>query len=133
MRAEIRTVQRALGVPMVHVTHDQVEAMALGDRIAVMNRGRILQCDSPAEVYARPATTVVARNVGALPMNLLPEVDGLLVGVRPERVRLEPTEVRDGDARGDGRTASVLAVEPVGEECLVRVALDGPPAELLVR
>ena len=115
MRGEIRACSERLGVPMVHVTHDQVEAMALGDRIAVMDRGRILQCDSPAEVHARPATTVVARTVGSLPMNLLPPVDGVVVGVCPERVRLVPA---DGS---DGVPASVLAVEPAGEECLVRV------------
>lgn len=129
MRAEIKAVQRALGVPMVHVTHDQVEAMAMGDRIAVMDRGRILQCDTPAEVYTRPATTVVARNVGSLPMNLLPAAAGVVVGVRPERVR-----VQAGATGGGGpRTASVLAVEPTGEECLVRLALDRGAAELLVR
>ena len=127
MRGEIRAVQRTLGVPMVHVTHDQVEAMALGDRIAVMDRGRILQCDSPAEVYTRPATALVARTVGTLPMNILPPVEGVVVGVRPERIRLAPA---DG---GGGFTASVLAVEPAGEECLVRVVLERDPAELLVR
>ncbi len=88
MRGEIRTVQRSLGVPMVHVTHDQVEAMAMADRVAVMDAGRVLQCDTPAQVWARPATTAVARVFGPLPMNLLPPADGVVVGVRPERVRL---------------------------------------------
>jgi len=121
MRGEIRAVQRSLGVPMVHVTHDQLEAMAMGDRVAVMDAGRVLQCDTPAALYARPATTAVARIVGPLPMNLLPAADGLVVGVRPERVRLG----------GEGeRTATVLAVEPAGEECLVRLQLDG---EVLAR
>jgi ABC-type sugar transport system ATPase subunit len=121
MRGEIRAVQRSLGVPMVHVTHDQVEAMAMGDRVAVMAAGRVLQCDTPAAVYERPATTAVARNFGPLPMNLLPAVDGVIVGVRPERVRVRPG--------GDG---TVVAVEPAGEECLVRVLPDGG-AELLAR
>jgi ABC-type sugar transport system ATPase subunit len=106
---------------MVHVTHDQVEAMAMGDRVAVMAAGRVLQCDTPAAVYERPATTAVARNFGPLPMNLLPAADGVVVGVRPERVRVRPG--------GDG---SVVAVEPAGEECLVRVLPDGG-AELLAR
>jgi ABC-type sugar transport system ATPase subunit len=113
MRGEIRAVQRSLGVPMVHVTHDQVEAMAMGDRVAVMAAGRVLQCDTPAEVYARPATTAVARILGPLPMNLLPAVDGVVTGVRPERVRVSRS--------GAGRAGSVAAVEPAGEECLVRV------------
>jgi len=120
MRGEIRAVQRSLGVPMVHVTHDQAEAMAMGDRVAVMAAGRVLQCDTPVAIYERPATTAVARNFGPLPMNLLPAADGVVVGVRPERVRLE----RDG-------VDVVVAVEPAGEECLVRVQSEG--AELLAR
>jgi len=124
MRGEIRAVQRSLGVPMVHVTHDQVEAMAMGDRVAVMAAGRVLQCDTPAELYARPATTAVARIFGPLPMNLLPAAEGVVVGVRPERVRVGRAE--DGDG-------SVVAVEPAGEECLVRVLLDGASSDLLAR
>jgi ABC-type sugar transport system ATPase subunit len=125
MRGEIRAVQRSLGVPMVHVTHDQVEAMAMGDRVAVMAAGRVLQCDTPAAVYERPATTAVARNFGPLPMNLLPAEDGVVVGVRPERVRVHP--------EGDGRTGSVVAAEPAGEECLVRVVPEDVSTELLAR
>jgi ABC-type sugar transport system ATPase subunit len=121
MRGEIRAVQRSLGVPMVHVTHDQVEAMAMGDRVAVMAAGRVLQCDTPAAVYERPGSVAVARNFGPLPMNLLPASDGVVVGVRPERVRV---------AAGGGDV--VVAVEPAGEECLVRVQRDGG-VELLAR
>lgn len=123
MRGEIRAVQRELGVPMVHVTHDQAEAMAMGDRIAVMAAGRVLQCDTPAEVYARPATTAVARTFGPLPMNLLPAAAGSVIGVRPERVRVG----------AEGRPGTVTAAEPAGEECLVRVQPDGDNPELLAR
>ena len=115
MRAEIRAVQRTLGVPMIHVTHDQVEAMAMGDRVAVMAGGRVLQCDNPANVYTRPATTAVARILGPLPMNLLPAADGVVVGVRPERIRLS------GPASASGRPGTVSAIEPAGEDCLVNV------------
>ncbi|MFC5291262.1 ABC transporter ATP-binding protein [Actinokineospora guangxiensis] len=108
-RAEIRAVHRELGVPMVHVTHDHTEALAMGDRVAVMHRGRVLQCDTPADLFARPATVEVARALGPLPMNLLPAADGVVVGVRPERVRL-----RAGDD-------VVASVEVAGEERLVRV------------
>jgi ABC-type sugar transport system ATPase subunit len=125
MRGEIRAVQRALGVPVVHVTHDQAEAMAMGDRVAVMARGRVLQCGTPAEVYARPATTAVARSFGPLPMNLLPARDGVVTGVRPERVRV----CRDGE----GLPGVVVAAEPAGEECLVRVLPDGTDTDLLAR
>jgi ABC-type sugar transport system ATPase subunit len=123
MRGEIRAVQRSLGVPMVHVTHDQFEAMAMGDRVAVMDGGRVLQCDRPEVLYSQPATTAVARIVGPLPMNLLPVADGIVVGVRPERVRV----CREEDG---GRVGSVVSVEPAGEECLVRVLVD---EELLAR
>lgn len=149
MRGEIRSVRRSLGVPMVHVTHDQVEAMALGDRVAVMDAGRVLQCDTPAEVYAHPATTAVARILGPLPMNLLPATNGTVVGIRPERVRLcltlDDVDAQPGDGdwpgHGDrvgqagrrGRIGSVVAVEPAGEECLVRVLPDGADSDLLAR
>ncbi|WP_020384883.1 ABC transporter ATP-binding protein [Kribbella catacumbae] len=136
MRGEIRAVQRSLGIPMVHVTHDQLEAMAMGDRVAVMDGGRVLQCDTPAALYARPATTAVARIVGPLPMNLLPATDGLVVGVRPERVRVCRDGQAPADRAGQGQsgegewTGTVLAVEPAGEECLVRIQAD---SELLAR
>jgi ABC-type sugar transport system ATPase subunit len=130
MRGEIRAVQRSLGVPMVHVTHDQVEAMALADRVAVMAAGRVLQCDTPATVYARPATTAVARILGPLPMNLLPAADGVVVGIRPERLRVHRA-LFAADAH-HGRAGVVSSVEPAGEECLVRVTVD-PAVDLLAR
>ncbi len=111
---------------MVHVTHDQFEAMAMGDRVVVMHSGQVLQCDTPAALYARPATTAVARIIGPLPMNLLPANDTVVVGVRPERMRV----CRDGVS---GRSGSVVAVEPAGEECLVRVRSDEADGELLAR
>lgn len=133
MRGEIRAVQRSLGVPMVHVTHDQAEAMAMGDRVVVMDAGRVLQCDTPAELYARPATAAVARAFGPLPMNLLPAAEGIIVGVRPERVRVARAGT-DCAAGGAGvRAGSVVAVESAGEECLVRVLPDGSHVDLLAR
>ncbi len=71
MRSEIRRLQQELQATMIYVTHDQVEAMTLGDRIAVMNRGRIEQIGSPQEVYFRPANRFVAEFLGATPMNFL--------------------------------------------------------------
>jgi len=70
-RIELRKLQKDLGVTTIHVTHDQSEAMALGDRVAVMRRGRIEQVATPAELYERPVTTFVAGFVGQPPMNLL--------------------------------------------------------------
>jgi len=70
-RARIKALQRRLGVTTLYVTHDQQEAMALGDRVAVLKSGRIEQLGTPAELYARPATAFVARFTGNPPMNLL--------------------------------------------------------------
>ncbi|WP_417411017.1 sn-glycerol-3-phosphate ABC transporter ATP-binding protein UgpC [Hoeflea sp.] len=72
MRIEIKALQRRLGVTSVYVTHDQVEAMTMADRIIVLNGGRIEQIGTPAEVYHHPASTFVASFMGAPPMNLLP-------------------------------------------------------------
>jgi multiple sugar transport system ATP-binding protein len=71
MRAEIKRLQRTLGVTTIYVTHDQVEAMSMADRIAVMNKGKIMQIGSPLELYHKPANTFVATFIGAPPMNLI--------------------------------------------------------------
>ena len=72
MRAEIRRLQRRLGVTSLYVTHDQVEAMTLGDRLLVLHQGRPAQLATPMEVFARPADTYVAGFIGAPTMNFLP-------------------------------------------------------------
>ena len=71
-RNELTRLHRRLGATMIYVTHDQVEAMTMGSRICVMNRGRIAQLGAPLEVYRNPADTFVARFLGSPPMNLLP-------------------------------------------------------------
>jgi multiple sugar transport system ATP-binding protein len=71
MRTELKHVQQRLGTTMVYVTHDQLEAMALGHRIAIMNGGRLEQVGTPLEVYDRPATLFCARFIGSPPMNLV--------------------------------------------------------------
>jgi len=82
-REELRQFQKRLGVTTVYVTHDQVEAMGLGDRIVVMNKGRVCQVGTPSEIYQWPADTFVATFVGSPPMNLIEQGD-LLTGFRPE-------------------------------------------------
>ncbi len=72
MRAEIRRLQRRLGVTSLYVTHDQVEAMTLGDRLLVLHEGVPVQFAPPMEVFARPATAYVAGFIGAPAMNFLP-------------------------------------------------------------
>ncbi|MHB9062104.1 MAG: ABC transporter ATP-binding protein, partial [Desulfobacteria bacterium] len=77
-REELRQFQRRVGVTTIYVTHDQVEAMGLGDRIVVMSQGRIRQIGTPMEIYLWPADTFVATFVGSPPMNLLDHGDTLL-------------------------------------------------------
>ena len=111
---------RAPGRCALYVTHDQAEAMTMGDRVAVLRDGLLEQVATPRELYERPATTFVASFVGSPPMNVLPAgalglggPPGGSVGVRPEDVRLVP---------GDGL---VVDVEDMGHEAHVAVDLDG--------
>jgi ABC-type sugar transport system ATPase subunit len=128
-RAELKGLHAELERTMVYVTHDQVEALTLGDRIAVLERGLVAQVDTPDEIYRRPVTRFVASFVGSPAMNFLPPetatrlglaMDGE-VGVRPEHVRL-----REGEVEGE-----VVVVEPAGSEGLVHV--DAAGARLVAR
>jgi spermidine/putrescine transport system ATP-binding protein len=100
MQVELKRIQGELRTTFVYVTHDQEEALAMSDRIAVMNGGRVEQVGAPREIYEHPATRFVAEFVGSL--NVL-ELDGSRVTVRPERVRI----VADG-GRLDGVVADVV-------------------------
>ncbi len=71
LRTELKNLQMNLGATFLFVTHDQVEAMSMGDRIGVLDRGRLVQIGTPAEIYGNPKNTFVARSVGSPPMNLL--------------------------------------------------------------
>ncbi|MDE2148571.1 MAG: ABC transporter ATP-binding protein [Gammaproteobacteria bacterium] len=84
-RAELRELQRRTGITTLYVTHDQLEALGLGDRVAVMRGGRVHQIDTPADLHARPADTFVARFIGNPPMNLI-ERDAQVLGIRPEHL-----------------------------------------------
>ncbi len=86
MSEELRLLHDRIAATTVYVTHDQVEAMAMGDVIAVMNHGDVLQVGRPSEVYGRPATTFVASFIGSPAMNLLPAKGRLAPGVRAVRV-----------------------------------------------
>ncbi|HEY0447908.1 ABC transporter ATP-binding protein [Actinophytocola sp.] len=145
LRLEARTflkrLQRELGLTTVFVTHDQAEALALADRIAVMSEGRIRQLGSPKEVFQRPVDTFVANFIGSTPMNLLPgEVSGGLVEVAG--ARLKPPaglDLPDGTpvtagirpeylhlTSGDGITGTVSIVENLGVTSLVTLECPGP-------
>lgn len=84
-RDELKRFQQEVGTTTIYVTHDQVEAMGLGDRIAVLSQGRIRQVGPPSEVYDNPADTFVATFIGSPPMNLVPR-DDVIVGFRPEHL-----------------------------------------------
>jgi multiple sugar transport system ATP-binding protein len=84
-REELEQFQRQIGTTTIYVTHDQVEAMAMGDRVVVMNYGSVRQIGTPADVYDDPADTFVATFLGSPPMNLL-ETARVIVGFRPEHL-----------------------------------------------
>jgi len=113
-RAELVDLHRRLDATILYVTHDQVEAMTMGTRVAVMSRGHLQQIGTPHEVYAKPETVFVATFIGTPPMNVMPaglfERSDALVGVRPEHLELS--------ANG-GVPATVRMVEQLGHETLV--------------
>lgn len=129
-REQVVALQRRLGTTMVHVTHDQVEALTMGDRVAVLRDGTLEQVGTPREVYDRPATTFVATFVGHPPMNLLPtgslgEPAGghATVGVRAEDLAVT--------TEGGVLAGVVEQVEDVGSE--VVLAVDTPAGRVHVR
>ncbi|MCW6003425.1 ATP-binding cassette domain-containing protein [Micromonospora sp. CPCC 205371] len=121
MRAELKALHARVGGATLHVTHDQVEALVLGDRIAVLRDGRIEQVGTPDEIWHAPATTFVARFIGSPPMNLLPSdgplsgfaPPGMLIGVRPGALRLSD----------QGAPARVERIEVVGEDAHIYLRL----------
>ena len=123
-RAEIMRLQDRLGTTTIYVTHDQVEAMTMGDRIAVMRSGVLQQIGTPEELYTRPVNVFVARFIGSPAMNVVPATlvggpgtSGQLVGFRPEHIEPGPG--------GDGASfeADVEVVEYLGDEQLVHLRL----------
>jgi len=150
LRAELLELHRGLHTTVVYVTHDQVEAMTMGQRIAVLERGRLRQVGTPAELYGRPADVFVARFIGSPGMNILrgrgrgtgdeqgvvdcgawsipvslERYEGeIYLGVRPEHVSLVAPD------QGIG-AADVRGVEPLGPDTLVR--LDGGGEPLVAR
>ena len=157
-RQELARLHQRLQATMIYVTHDQVEAMTLGDRICVMNGGRVAQVGSPIEVYKRPANLFVARFLGAPPMNVLElplvgqgaertmRLNGTTVPLdqfAPEAVaalgrdailgfRPETVQLRHDESRGVVLDGEARLVERLGAETIVTLALPGGE-EVLVR
>ena len=94
-RGELKKFQQEIGVTTIFVTHDQIEAMGLGDRIAILNKGRLRQIGTPHDIYNNPADTFVAGFIGTPPMNFL-EQDGKTVGFRPE-IFLPAESIQEGE------------------------------------
>ena len=136
MRSEIKALHQRLKTTTVYVTHDQVEAMTMADRIAVMNEGRIEQLGEPLELYDRPANLFVAQFIGSPAMNVFEGVyrngavealgplavqrqgagrAGVKYGIRPEHLSL----------RSQGIAAEIEVVEPMGAETEILVKVGG--------
>jgi sn-glycerol 3-phosphate transport system ATP-binding protein len=141
MRVEIRRLQRRLKTTSLYVTHDQLEAMTLADRLVVMNGGRIEQIGTPVEVYQRPETIFVAGFIGSPPMNfvdlktngaiaaeeLTMSADADMIGIRPNAIRLG--ETTSPALRFKGK---VELIETVGDENHVHLRLNDAKNELIV-
>ena len=127
MRAEIIRLHNRLGATMIYVTHDQTEAMTMGQRIVVMNEGRIQQVAKPLDLYERPANLFVAGFIGTPPMNVFPAgtIAPGIVGLRPEHISIAAA------AQECDMTAEVDFVESLGSETLVHVLFRG--AAVVVR
>ncbi|WP_016854510.1 sn-glycerol-3-phosphate import ATP-binding protein UgpC [Halomonas smyrnensis] len=153
MRLEIRRLQKRLGVTAVYVTHDQVEAMTLADRLVVMNGGRIEQVGTPMHLYERPASRFVAGFIGSPAMNVLDarlegdsltlpcgtrlaspvpspgEAKTVCLGIRPEHLSVVP----EGDAIDGDLSVRVELVEPLGADTLVHARLEGQDDPVVAR
>jgi multiple sugar transport system ATP-binding protein len=121
-REELASFHKRVRTTTIYVTHDQLEAMAMGDRIAVLDRGRVRQVGTPAEVYDEPADTFVATFLGSPPMNLV-ETGDVVIGFRPEAVQPAPP--------AEGATLSLRlrigSVEYLGSERIVFGVGEGGP------
>ena len=126
-REELQQFQRRIATTTIYVTHDQVEAMGLGDRIAVMQSGTVRQIGTPSEVYDEPADTFVAGFLGSPPMNLV-EIDDVLVGFRPEHFLPQPHEIHESGAPVK-IPIRVTRVEYLGADRLLYGVLQGRFAE----
>lgn len=146
-RAELKQLHNRVGITTVYVTHDQTEAMTLGDRIVVLKDGKIQQIGSPQEIYATPANSMVASFLGSPPMNILPAIfdrGNLIIqnraiaispiieqrlkshsgtnfdlGIRPEHISITTID----DASKTSLPADITVVEPLGKEILLRTKL----------
>ncbi len=133
MRAQLKHIQRQLETTTIYVTHDQIEAMTLADRIAIMNKGKIQQLGTPDEVYNNPANIFVAGFIGSPPMNLIKgdidngaftgpatRVEGVAKGSRKNVVLgIRPEDISAGEAGMASLNSKLYSLEPTGDQTLV--------------
>jgi multiple sugar transport system ATP-binding protein len=115
-RSELEMFQRQMGITTIFVTHDQIEAMAMGDRIVVMSAGKVMQIGTPDEIYHKPANLFVATFLGSPPINLV-ERNGTLIGFRPENFL--PSEASTSEEETVTVPMQVTNVENLGSDRLV--------------
>ncbi len=127
VRFELKRIHKETGVTTIYVTHDQIEAMTLGDRIAVMDHGQIVQMGSPTELFHDPKNEFIAAFLGTPAMNIIhsPETlkelgveGGLYAGIRPKRIELE------GEKNKASFTAKVVGVNMLGNDLLVQARVE---------
>ncbi|EFO32871.1 sn-glycerol-3-phosphate import ATP-binding protein UgpC [Roseibium sp. TrichSKD4] len=150
MRVEIKRLQRSLGTTSVYVTHDQLEAMTLADRLIVLNGGNIEQIGSPIDVYDNPASTFVASFIGSPAMNLIPvTADGEKLGLQHGTglsvanpfgkqsyqlgIRPEHLEVAEENASGPAFEVKVNVIESVGAETYIYASFANGGPEIVLR
>ena len=145
LRTELSQIFRDLGKPVLYVTHDQREAMALADRMAVMDQGKVLQIGKPLEIYQRPVNLFVANFVGSVPVNVLPlkaeaiaeakkwaVKDADTIGFRAEHLRV--TTCQSNTSSGElSLRATVRDVERLGDHTLVYLVASDAEADLVAR
>jgi multiple sugar transport system ATP-binding protein len=126
MRTEIKALHQRLTTTAIYVTHDQIEAMTMADKIVVMNAGKVEQIGTPLELYDHPANLFVAGFIGSPAMNFIPERrDGkdVLVGIRPEHLSIA----------SEGLAAEVVVVEPTGADTQIFCKVNGVDVTAVVR
>ncbi|MBK8258589.1 MAG: ABC transporter ATP-binding protein [Polyangiaceae bacterium] len=138
LRVELASLVRRLRTTAIYVTHDQAEAMTMGDRICVLNAGTLQQIDKPRAIYETPANLFVASFLGAPPMNLIEGAraplplalntglpDRITLGARPEHVHITAAKEQQGHPADVYFEANVVDAEPLGAETHVRLDADG--------
>ena len=150
MRAELKRLHRQFGITMIYATPDELEALSMGEEIAIMEEGHVVQTGTPDEIYERPETLYVAAKIGSPHMNLFESrvgedgrsivtpFDGAtlarsgLTAGEPVTVGIRPSDIRLAEAGAGGTEAQVRLIEPLGDLTVVSLATEGPTLRVLL-